>query len=97
MPRELLDAVKAASNIHKGDFSSLRGKSFLICDNIKKKRRSDTMNKPKEEKMTLTKLAKIVNDGFKQVNTRIDGLETRIDRIEARLDYNGLKKLPINS
>ncbi|MCQ2794361.1 MAG: hypothetical protein MJ207_03315 [Bacilli bacterium] len=81
MPRELLDAVKAASNIHKGDFSSLRGKSFLICDNIKKKRRSDTMNKPKEEKMTLTKLAKIVNDGFSELRQDVRDINARLDYI----------------
>ncbi|MCQ2795234.1 MAG: hypothetical protein MJ214_03415 [Bacilli bacterium] len=54
------------------------------------------MKNSNDGKMTLTKLAKIVSDGFKQVNTRIDNLEARIDQIDARLDYNGLKKLPNN-
>ncbi|MCQ2792089.1 MAG: hypothetical protein MJ208_01040, partial [Bacilli bacterium] len=58
------------------------------------------MNRPKKEKMTLTKLAEEMRNGFKQVNTRIDHLETRIDRIDARLDYivqtNDLKDLPKN-
>ena len=61
-----------------------------------------TVKKPRQERMTLTKLATTVNDlakemrdGFKQVNARIDNLEKDID---ARLDYivkaNDLKDLP---
>ena len=49
--------------------------------------RGKSMNKLKKEKMTLVKLAEKMDEGFKQVNARID-------RIEARLDYNGLKDLP---
>ncbi|MCQ2752778.1 MAG: hypothetical protein MJ206_00735 [Bacilli bacterium] len=55
-----------------------------------------TVMKKKTKKITLAHVVEMIdglrsdmNTGFKQVNTRIDG-------IEARLDYNGLKKLPTN-
>ena len=80
-PRQLLDAVKTADDIHKGDFSSLRGKSFVVCVNMKKKkRRGGHVKKPTGERMTLAKLAK-------QMNSRFDNLEKDVKDINARLDY----------
>ena len=90
-PRQLLDAVKTADDIHKGDFSSLRGKSFVVCVNMKKKkRRGGHVKKPTGERMTLAKLAQEMRDGFKQVNTRLDRVESRLDYI---VKANNLKDL----
>ncbi|MCQ2795757.1 MAG: hypothetical protein MJ213_00375 [Bacilli bacterium] len=115
-PNQLIDAVKTAIAIHNGDYSSLRDKSFVISDNIKKDHHpgGKTVKKSRIDKLegrmdqfegrmgrfeekidrieeSITNLARIVEDGFKRVNTRIDNLEkdvnARIDRIDDRLDY----------
>ena len=88
-PRQLLDAVKTADDIHKGDFSSLRGKSFVVCVNMKKKKRRGRLVKKKTSRldrieMSIAKLAQEMRDGFKQVNTRLDYI----------VSANNLKDLP---
>lgn len=94
-PNQLIDAVETATAIHNGDYSSLRGKSFVISDNIKKTRR--VMNKKK--KTNRITLADISRD-LAKLNQKVDGINTRIDRIDARLDYivqaNNLKDSPRN-
>ena len=44
------------------------------------------VNKPKKDKMTLTKLANEMREGFKQINTRLDYI----------VKANNLKDLPKN-
>ena len=46
-----------------------------------------TVNNPNEGKMTLTKLAKIVSDGFSEVRQDIKGLKQDVKDINTRLDY----------
>ncbi|MCQ2792494.1 MAG: hypothetical protein MJ208_03110 [Bacilli bacterium] len=95
-----IDAIKIAKAIQNDKLDFLHGKEFKMRDRIKKRKRMKK-TRENENKYTLAQigenLAKLnqkVDDGFKQVNTRIDRIESRIDRIEARLDYNGLKDLP---
>ncbi|MCQ2793784.1 MAG: hypothetical protein MJ207_00205 [Bacilli bacterium] len=56
--------------------------------------------KKKTHKVTLEQVVNMMNDGFKKMDAKMDAgfkqVNTRIDGIEARLDYNGLKKLPTN-
>ncbi|MCQ2796238.1 MAG: hypothetical protein MJ213_02865 [Bacilli bacterium] len=96
---QLIDAVKTATAIHNGDYSSLRGKSFVISDNIKKTRRVMNIEK-KTDRITLAdisrdlaKLNQKVDDGFKQVNARIDQIDARLDYI---VKANNLKDSPRN-
>lgn len=108
MSREVIDAVKTIKSIHDGDYSSLCDKSFVVCDNKKKKRRGKPVKKPKKNKYTLNQLGMTVD----KLGMTVDKLGTTVDklgmtlaklakemrdgfeRIEARLDYNNLKKLP---
>ena len=91
MTKHLLDAVKTATDIHNGNYSSLRGKSFVTCDKMKKiNRRSKHVKKPTLNQR-IDKLTELMN-------SRFDNLEKRIDNIDTRLDYivsaNNLKDLP---
>lgn len=66
-----------------------------MYDRIENKARHKTVKKHKQERMTLAKLAKVMNARFDSLETRMDRLETRLDHVEKRLDYNELKDLPV--
>ncbi|MCQ2795794.1 MAG: hypothetical protein MJ213_00560 [Bacilli bacterium] len=69
-PNQLIDAVKTATDIHNGDYSSLRGKYLVIRGKIKKTRDhhpgDNTVKKP-------------------TLSQRMDQLDGRIDRIEVSI------------
>lgn len=108
MAKAMLDAVKTAKSIHKGDYSSLRDKSFLICDKIKNNKGRSKHVKKRKSKYTLNQLGMTVDKlgaTVDKLSTKVDQIgdalfafikttNARFDSIEARLDYNGLKKLP---
>ena len=54
---------------------------------LNKEGRDVIMSTPKKEKMTLSKLAEIVNAGFKRIDTRLDYI----------VKANNLKDLPKNN
>ena len=95
--REMLDAVKTATSIHKGDYSSLRGKSFLIIDNgdkIKKKKDhhigDKTMKESRLDKIEES-LAQISNS-LTLLNQKVDGINTRLDYVVKANDLKDLSK-----
>ncbi|MCQ2792178.1 MAG: hypothetical protein MJ208_01495 [Bacilli bacterium] len=86
--QSLIDAVETASSIHHGDFSSLRGKSFLVYDNIENnKGRSKHVKKHNKDKITLPKLAEQMNNNFNELRQDIKNINVRLDGIDTRLDY----------
>ena len=94
MKNDLIDAVKTARSIHNGDYSSLRGKSFVIRGNMEKTKKI-MKNKKTKNRVTLAQISKDlaklnqkVDNGFSQVNTRIDRIETRLNYI---VEANNLK------
>ncbi|MCQ2796730.1 MAG: hypothetical protein MJ213_05500 [Bacilli bacterium] len=85
---ELIDAVKTAKSIHDGNYSSLRGKYFVIRGKIKKNEGRDKHVNRSKPKYTLNQIGdalfefiKTTNENFKQVNSRIDGIDARLDYI----------------
>lgn len=90
--------IKKTKEILKNDSPDLM---FKVYHKVKK-RRGSSVKKPNKDKITLATLLEKINDlnhkvddGFKQVNTRIDVLEKNVN---ARLDYivkaNDLKDMP---